>query len=128
MARIYVAGSSKELDRCERLIARVRAMGHEITHDWTASVRANGGEANAGLSERERLDAAVGCYNAACGATFVVVLAAPVMNGAMFELGAAYAADAVIGYVGDEGLTIFSSFADHVFVGDEAALAWLEGL
>jgi hypothetical protein len=42
MTRIYVAGPSRELERCERVIAAVRDRGHMITHDWAAVMRAVG--------------------------------------------------------------------------------------
>jgi hypothetical protein len=36
--RIYVAASSKELDRAKWAINELRALGHTVTHDWPAEV------------------------------------------------------------------------------------------
>lgn len=41
--KIYVAGASKEIDLIEKLIARLKKAGHQITHDWTVDVRCEGG-------------------------------------------------------------------------------------
>ena len=40
MTRVYVIGSSAELERAERVIASLRERGAEVVGDWTASVRA----------------------------------------------------------------------------------------
>lgn len=40
--RVYVAGSSSELPRVKAAMARCRAAGYEITHDWVAEVEAVG--------------------------------------------------------------------------------------
>ena len=54
--KIYVAASSKELERAERIMAALRARGHEITFDWTVPIRerAARGEPDAKLSITER--------------------------------------------------------------------------
>jgi hypothetical protein len=39
--RIYVAGASSEIERARRVIAALRAEGHEITFDWTVDFEAN---------------------------------------------------------------------------------------
>ena len=36
---IYVAGPSSDLERCERVIARLRALGWTIAEDWPARLR-----------------------------------------------------------------------------------------
>ena len=41
--KIYVAGASKEIDLIEQFIAKLKAAGHTITHDWTVDVRREGG-------------------------------------------------------------------------------------
>lgn len=50
--RIYVAGSSDELDRAAEAIAAVRAEGWELTHDWVSVIRGVG-HANPGAAKRE---------------------------------------------------------------------------
>lgn len=37
--KIYIAGSSQELGRCERAILFATSLGFHITYDWTSSVR-----------------------------------------------------------------------------------------
>lgn len=39
--KIYIAGSSKDIDRCERMVSAVRALGIDITVDWVAIMRAS---------------------------------------------------------------------------------------
>lgn len=46
MFRVYVCGSSKEIERAESVIATLRALGAEVTHDWPARMRALGPEAD----------------------------------------------------------------------------------
>lgn len=43
--RIYVACSSREIERAERAIAVIRAAGGEVTFDWTVDVRRYGSQA-----------------------------------------------------------------------------------
>lgn len=43
--RVYVAGSSKDIDRCERAVARCREAGFTITEDWVAEMRASAPDA-----------------------------------------------------------------------------------
>lgn len=37
--KIYIAGSSQELGRCERAILFATSLGFKVTYDWTESVR-----------------------------------------------------------------------------------------
>ncbi len=87
--KIYVAGSSKELDRVEGVIARLRSAGHMITHDWTKAVRAAPDDhAITDEHARQCAEADVrGVYDAD-----VVWLLIPEVKseGAFFELGAAW--------------------------------------
>jgi nucleoside 2-deoxyribosyltransferase len=39
VTRIYVAASSRELDRAERVMNELRKWGFEISHDWIPGVR-----------------------------------------------------------------------------------------
>jgi hypothetical protein len=40
--KVYIAGSSREIERARSAMAAVRVMGHIITHDWTADLDAVG--------------------------------------------------------------------------------------
>jgi hypothetical protein len=48
--KIYVAASSREIDRAEAAMAYARGRGHTIPFDWTVPVREN---IAAGLSDRD---------------------------------------------------------------------------
>ncbi len=74
---IYVAGSSKDIARCESVIARLRALGHEISFDWPSHIRANPGGANVG-SDDVLEEAAELCLQGALDADLVWVLNPPV--------------------------------------------------
>lgn len=60
--KIYVAGSSRELDRARAAIAACRARGWQVTGDWPAEID-RAGRANRGLSLAERRGAAVSCLH-----------------------------------------------------------------
>lgn len=74
---IYVAASSKEIDRAERIIARLRERGHTIPFDWPAHIRANPGGANQGTDEQLE-EAAELCLRGALDAELVWVANPPV--------------------------------------------------
>lgn len=86
--RIYVAGSSKEITRVERVIASLREAGHVISHDWPARMRAMGLDDTAlvrsDLVEELRCDLHIGIDTAD-----VFLLLAPTRptTGAWVELG-----------------------------------------
>lgn len=50
--QVYVACSSKEIERAERAIAALRALGIDITHDWTVPMRKHGPGNDANLDDR----------------------------------------------------------------------------
>jgi hypothetical protein len=75
--KIYLAASSKDIDRAERLIALLRAFNHEITFDWPAHIRANPGGANVGTDEQLE-EAAELCLRGALDADLVWVANPPV--------------------------------------------------
>jgi hypothetical protein len=89
--KVYVAGSSKEIERAERVIAALRARGVEVSHDWTATIRRLGGSYtpdDAALLPELRADIEDGVF----GAAFVLVLAPSTPSiGMWVELGAAWA-------------------------------------
>lgn len=94
---VYVAGSSRDLERAERVIAELRAIpGVEVPVDWPAQMRAHGPDE--GLSAEERhgfaLEDAAGVERAR-----VLVLLRPTPEtpsaGAWVELGIAIGASLV---------------------------------
>lgn len=72
--RIYVAAASKEIERAERMIERLRAAGHTITVDWPAAIRAMAGVANEGLTQEQRKEAADADYRGVATAERIVIL------------------------------------------------------
>lgn len=55
--KVYVAGSSAELERAQRAIDFIRSIGWEVVHDWVADVRRErleGGRQDSDLSDEER--------------------------------------------------------------------------
>jgi hypothetical protein len=42
MTRVYVAGSSLQLERVKAAMTALRTAGHTVTHDWVAAVEAAG--------------------------------------------------------------------------------------
>lgn len=90
--RIYVAAASAEIERAERMIARLRAAGHTITVDWPAAIRAMAGVANEGLTQEQRREAARDDYEGVISAERVVILVPEkpiVTQGAWWEGGIA---------------------------------------
>lgn len=73
--RIYVAGSSKDIDRCERAVARCRAEGFTITEDWVRTMRTSAPDH---LLDAERLTAcAIADLRGVATADVVWLLAPP---------------------------------------------------
>lgn len=96
MTRVYVIGSSSELERAERVIAALRERGVEITHDWTASVRAAraAGHATDATVGREDAMRAARENRGAIESADVVIALVPEMpsTGYGYDLGVAHAA------------------------------------
>jgi|GEM_PF-4655184 len=132
MKRIYIAGASAELDRCERFRDAVIALGFEVTYDWMTARRV-AGKGDAELSPQDRENIAELCMLGVdkCDA-FVLLIPLPPSEtvGAWVEYGMAY------GLIGSDGVTcvivgthptIFTEAADHVAT-DADALDYLRGM
>jgi hypothetical protein len=92
--RVYVAGSSGELERVESVIATLRsAPGIHILHDWTKAVRAAraaGFDSDAALSDQDAKSHALIDLDAVRGAQVFLLLApASPSFGAGVEFGVA---------------------------------------
>jgi hypothetical protein len=120
--KVYVAGSSAELDRCEAFIARVREAGHVVTFDWTVGRRAQrGGDASLADDEREAvaIDCLVGVRNAKA---FVLLYPQAPTRGAWVEYGVAIATSGCgVIVVGDDRSTVMTALGGCMRVGAEAA-------
>lgn len=127
--KIYVAASSAEIDRAERMISRLKAAGHEITEDWTVTIRTVG-LANQGLSPERRRECADADFKGVASADRVVILVprAPVVTqGAWWEGGVADALEIptlAVGRKEDRDRNIFLSRCREVDTDDEV-LVWL---
>ena len=133
---VYIGGARCELARVEAFIARVRAAGHIITHDWTRFAHArDGSERQPGhrvaheppMTPEERLAAWRSSLAGICEADACVFLAplAGITRGMWAELGACQAAGETPIYVGHIDDSIATSMC-HVVADDDAAFAALE--
>lgn len=87
--KIYVAGASKELERCKHWIGKCRDAGYEITHDWTAAVEKYGSGGD-GLSVEDRASCARADLRGVFDANVLWLLAPPRdlgTTGSWIELG-----------------------------------------
>lgn len=124
--KVYVAGSSRELDRARAAIAACRARGWHVTGDWPAEIARAGGRANRGLSPAERRGAAVSCLHGVRQADAFWLLVPGEDSpsaGCWVELGVALEAGPGIAIVasGDTGRSVFCAGTVEV-PDDQAAL------
>lgn len=129
----YVAGSSANIERSERVMTALREQGHEVVHDWCKLVR-EAGEANPGNATREqRCEWSKDClrqtrlvmFGAARSRYVLVLLHDDKASGSLVEFGFAIRdpwCETI--FVGDETRVIFSALADEIFADDEAFLNW----
>lgn len=116
---IYVAGSSKEIERAEAMVSALRVAGHHITLDWAAEMR------KAGAADKdlpiERVREAARADLAAVDTADLVVLLTPAVDkpsaGAWSELTWAYAHQIPVWVVRARGIPqfcIFTSLAEEL--------------
>lgn len=93
--KVYVAGSSSELDRVRAVMAALREAGHEITHDWTEDVLAarEAGHASDATVDDAHADkcAARDLRGIREADAFILLRREPASFGASFEAGYALA-------------------------------------
>lgn len=127
--RVYVIGSSAEIERAESVIARLRSERIEITYDWPANVRqvrAAGYASDAALSDAAARDAAMRDVEGVDGADLVLLLAPAAPSfGAGFEFGVAFGGSQVGAIVcGPHArASIFTRLCGYVLDTDEAGIA-----
>lgn len=136
MPSVYVAGSSAEIERVERVIARLRDAGVRITHDWThdvREVRAAGHASDADLSDDDAAQHAIRDLGGAFGArTFLLLAPETPTRGAWVELGAAWAHQrkwrgSIIVAGPAARQSIFTRLADRIVATDDEAVALITG-
>jgi len=136
--KIYVAGASAQIGYIESIIAKLRAAGHTITHDWTVDVRAAGNNASPddeALCRRAALADLRGVVDS--DLTWVVQPdGQSTSTGAWVELGAAILMKEGITLTrrplvivsGESKKCIFRLLADHVFMHHDDALEYVLSL
>jgi hypothetical protein len=129
--RVYIAGASAEIDRCEAFRDAVIAMGHEITFDWMAERRSRP-TPDRDLAPMDRVIIARKCLDGVHRSNaFVMLFPRAPTKGAWIEygyaLGCAEQAYRVI--VGDDRSTALTARygVDHIAT-DELALTWLRSM
>lgn len=124
--KIYVAGASSEVGRAVAFIARVRALGIEVTHDWTVEVLKD-------RYSKNRVEDALTDLRGVASADLLVFLAPEPPSGTTgggFEAGAAYVWGKPIfasGSAKAHEANLFGALVQE-FDGDEVLLEYLAGL
>ena len=127
--RVYVAGSSKERERVRAAMDAVRAMGAEVTYDWTQAIEetAARGLTDADLSDVEQLCHAHRDEDAIVRADYVwLLIPAEKSEGAHYELAWAIAHRKRVVASGPRR-PLFTSRAFVRTDSDDHARAFLEG-
>ena len=127
--RIYIAGSSDELDRASKWIEMLRVSGLDVTHDWPAMVRDVGEGNPKGATSEDRRGWATSCVEAVRDANLLWLLM-PIKTsfGAFSELGIAIERQTPIVVSGPLlHRSIFTDLADRVYADDQMAFACVSG-
>jgi hypothetical protein len=124
--KIYVCGGSSEMDLIASYMQKLRAMGHTITHDWVATIRA-AGEANPrNATHKQRDKWSTEDLNGVNESSLMwVILPAKTSFGCAFEAGYAVGMGENVIMSGDWRATIFSSKANARFNEHDHALEWI---
>jgi hypothetical protein len=114
--KVYVAASSRDLDRAETIMDLCRAHKLEVTSTWVEKIRASGA-ANEGLTPQQQRDAAVGCIHEVLNADALLLVAPPpgVGIGAYVEMGAALTNSKLVVVAEGRDRSVFFAMADHQF-------------
>lgn len=126
--RVYVAGSSKELDRVAWNIKRLTDAGMDITHDWSKQVALANGKANPVTTESQRKKWSKDDYKgvATCDFLWLLLPSGHLSPGAFFEFGVAYALGVPVVISGDNMYSsIFTSLARARYTHDIQAFRYL---
>ena len=124
--KIYVCGGSSELDAVKERMRQLREMGHEITHDWTATVSAVGDANPRTATHKQRVRWSGEDLLGVEEASIVwVMLPTKPSFGCAFEMGFAVGTGHAVIVSGDWRASIFSSQAEHRFDEHDHASEWL---
>lgn len=121
--KVYVAGGSHEIARCEDAIQALRDLGHTVVHDWPRMVREVGSANPRDATDDMRQAWAEQDLDGVAEAD-VLWLLMPEREGfgAAVELGYAIAGGADIVISGPHQRSIFTVYADRVYPTDLDAL------
>jgi len=125
--KLYIAGSSKELERCEGAIRLMGKFGFVITCDWVAAVKAEG-LANEGLDDEKRMHYAAADIHGVQDADLFWLMAPNTSTGAWTELGIALARSlrpCIVVSGPARQKSIFASLADYETDSDLDALLYI---
>ena len=125
--RIYLCGGSSELDAVAERMRQLREMGHTITQDWVAVIRANG-DANPRTAPHKNRAMWSGEDLSGVETADVVWVMLPVKPsfGCAYEAGFALGRGVRTIVSGDWRASIFTSQADARFNEHDHAMAWLK--
>jgi hypothetical protein len=116
---IYVAASSKEVERAKFVMNKLRELGHEITHDWTVEVEKY---KDTIPSDEILLKCAENDYQGVTTCDYLVLLSPKDQNstiGAWVELGIALGLSTDILISGNADKCIFAHLANELYENDE---------
>ena len=124
--KLYLCGGSSELDLVSEHMGLLRAMGHEITHDWTATIRAVGDANPRNARHKKRLGWSAEDLDGIDRADLVwAMLPAKASFGCAFESGFAIGSGKTVIMSGDWRASIFSAQASARFNEHAHAIEWL---
>jgi hypothetical protein len=121
--RIYVAGSSFEVNSVSDYMKKLREAGVEVTRDWPKVIREFGNRANRGLTEEDRVRVSLANFKAIDEADvfWLLVPTAP-SCGCWIEFGYALRNNKLTIASGDVQQTVFTSHAFVCFSSHDDAL------
>lgn len=125
MKRVYIAGSTKEAERCARIMRRVRYRHNAlVTHDWTRAMDVQGSWE--GWMHEQMYSCAAGDIHAVRNSDLVIFVRPEdetiTSRGAHVELGAAVALGIPIWFLGKREGSIFYSLATRYFTCEDAMI------
>lgn len=124
-ARVYVAGSSQEMDRASKWINAISDLPtHMITLDWTKKIRESGSSNPQHWTPERKTAAACETLDAVADADlFWLLVPNGVSQGCWVELGVAYGSGRPIYASGRHHIPFFGSVAHHAYGSDDHAFA-----
>ena len=129
--KIFIAGSSKEIQIVSGFMQKIRDLGHEITYDWTNTVRLNGGAEKANDCSADVLRSLELCFDnlhkGVIGADlFWMIVPDSETIGGWVEYGYTSQTDIPIIISGNWKRTIYNTLAEKRFDTHDEALSYIK--